>query len=205
MKKLVLIMIAIAISMSVMAQEKTKVKEAGLVFNDMDNFGLTYRIGSTHSLWRFNTLLFTGSNSIATSKELQSSNNKIGFGVKIGKEYRKDIAKNLELRFGADLSFNYIQSSNEYNKRESNDFDRLEESVTYVPGANLVLGLNYVINDKFIIGAEILPYFSYSYEEQEITSFAESAIDNVVTNKYISGFNFGLSNSSVLLSLVYRL
>jgi hypothetical protein len=31
---------------------------------------------------------------------------------------------------------------------------------TYQPGINLVFGMNYVFIDKFVVGAELLPYFS---------------------------------------------
>ena len=106
MKKSLLIVLCLSMSYYLMAQENEKVKqkEIGLVFSNLDNFGLTYKTGTEKSLWRFTTLFISGDNIEETEDSLLSKQNKLGFGVKIGKEYRKNIAQNLELRFGADLS-----------------------------------------------------------------------------------------------------
>ncbi len=105
MKKLFLILFAASISLSISAQEKTKQKEIGISFKSLNNFGMTYKIGNEKSLWRFNTLLMSGSNINEFSDSVETQRNRIGFDIMLGKEYRKSIGENLELRYGADISF----------------------------------------------------------------------------------------------------
>lgn len=194
---------AFFISLFLIAQETTKQKEVGLVFNNLDNFGLTYKTGSDNSLWRFNTLFISGSNLDETADSLVMQFSNMGFRVSFGREYRKEIAEKLELRFGADISFRYTQSKSEYNYKSVNNYDRLYERITYQPGINLVLGLNYVFNGSFVIGAEVLPSFSYTTGTSVQKNYYSSTGSNEIKSD-ISGFNYGLSTSSVLLSLAYR-
>jgi len=73
---------------------------------------------------------------------------------------------------------------------------------TYEPGINFVFGLNYVVNDKFVIGADILPGFSYYTGTLTEMNYYINYGNETKTN--FSGFNYGLSNTSVLVSLAYR-
>ncbi len=200
MKKSVLILLSFTMSIFVVAQELPKIKEVGIVFSSLDNFGLTFKIGKENSLWRFNTLLINGGNMEETLDSVVSKTSSVGFGFGFGKEYRKILVKNFELRFGADLSFRFIHQKNELNDNRVNGYDRSRNKTFYEPGFNLVIGFNYVINDQFIIGAEILPYFSYTFGSiDEIHS-----VDDKEMKTDISGFHYGLSNTSIMLSLGYR-
>jgi len=200
MKKMVMVLVCLSASYYLMAQETVKQKEIGLVFSNLDNFGLTYKTGTNKSLWRFNTLLITGNNVDNTTDSLVNKQSNFGFGVKIGKEFRKDLVDKLELRFGADLSFSFNQSKYDYDDKTINGHDRKDERITYRPGINLVLGLNYEFNDHFVLGAELLPSFSYTTGSSTESNYYND--DEVKTD--ISGFNYGISNTSVLLSLAYR-
>lgn len=202
MRKSLLILLCLFVSYFLMAQETVKQKEIGLVFNNLDNFGLTYKTGTNKSLWRFNTLFLSGNNSDLTQDSSMNKHNSLGFGIKLGKEYRKEIADNFELRYGADFSFNYSQSKNDYDDKTVSDYDRLSEQTTYRPGVNLVFGLNYIFNDYFVLGAEILPAFSYNTGKS--IEKRPSINDGNEVKSDISGFNYGLSNTSVLLTLAYR-
>jgi len=185
-----------------MAQETVKQKEIGLAFSNLNNFGLTFKTGTDKSLWRFNTLFISGNNTETTSDSLVDKLSSDGFGIKIGKEYRKVLVDNLELRFGADLSFSYNQTKNNYEDKTINNYDWKMERTTYQPGINLVFGLNYVFNDNLVLGAEILPYFSYITGTEISNRYYNSS--DVERKSDISGFSYGLSNSSALLSLAYR-
>jgi hypothetical protein len=202
MKKSLFILTALSMSFFLMAQGQSKQKEIGLVFNNLNNFGLTFRIGTEKALWRFNTLYLSGNNVTQTADSSETKNIRNGFGLKLGREYRKTIIGNLEFRFGADLSFNYSNSKVENNDKSINNADILRQSITYQPGINLVLGFNYVIHDKFVIGAEVMPYFSY-ITGTSVEKYYHSNNVNEIKSK-ISGFSYGLSNSSVLVSLIYR-
>ena len=197
-----MILFCLSMSYYLMAQETVKQKEIGLVFSNLDNFGLTFKTGTDKSLWRFNTLFISGSNMDNTADSLVNNQSNMGFGVKIGKEYRKVLVDNLELRFGADLSFTYSQLKSEYDDKTVNDYDRLNEQTTYGPGVNLVFGFNYKLGDNFVIGAEVLPNFSYTTGTSIEKYYYTNNGDEVKSD--ISGFNYGLSNTSVLLSLAYR-
>lgn len=200
MKESFIILTAILMSLSIMAQEKPKQKEIGITFMNLDNFGLTFKTGNEKSLWRFNTLLISGNNMDELSDSLDRKIRNIGFKIMMGKEWRKVIVKNFEMRYGVDLSFRYNSSDYEYNDKTINDYDRLDKSTIYEPGINLVFGFNYVLNDHLVIGAEVLPNFSYMTGTSTNTSFRD---DNILESD-VSGFNFGISNTSVLLSVAYR-
>lgn len=126
-----------------------------------------------------------------------------GFDVKVGKEYRKSIVDNLEMRFGADLAFKYSHSQTAYNDKTANDFDSLNERTTYQPGVNLVFGFNYLLGENLLVGAELLPSFIYITGESILESEDASGVEEIKSD--ISGFNYGLSNTSVLLSIAYKL
>jgi len=202
MKKTVLIMMALTMSLFVTAQEKTRQMEVGLAFSNLNSFGLTFKIGSKKSLWRFNALLLSGDFRKDTSDSTAAKQNNIGFGFNFGKEFRKGIGKNFELRLGVDLSFKYSQSNWDYNDKSVTYQDKTIKGYTYEPGINFVFGLNYVVNDKFVIGAEILPGFSYYTGTLTERNYYINYGNETKTN--FSGFKYGLSNTSVLVSLAYR-
>ncbi len=201
MRKSLLILLCLSMSYFLMAQETVKQKEIGLVFNSLNSFGLSFKTGTNKSLWRFNTLIISGNSMDNTSDSTTSRQSNTGFSVKVGREYRKNIVNNLELRFGADLSFRYTQSKFNFDDKTVDNQDRLNEITTYSPGINLVFGFNYVINEKILLGAELLPGFNYvtgtSVEKYYYNNDEEIKQD-------ISGYNYGLSNTSALLSVAYR-
>jgi hypothetical protein len=83
-------------SFFVMAQETIKRKEIGLVFSDLNNFGLTFRTGTDKSLWIFKTLLISGGTFDQIGDSSANKQSHSGFGLQLGKEYRKAIAENIE-------------------------------------------------------------------------------------------------------------
>ncbi len=200
MKKLSLILLSLIFPFSLMSQETIKQKEVGLLFSNLDNFGLTFKTGTNKSLWRFNTLYLSGNNNNEIADSSESNYTSFGFNVQIGHEFRTSISNNLEFRYGADLSFIFNHYETDYNDKTIDDRDRYSKRNYYEPGINLVIGLNYVINDNLVFGAEILPSISYRKGKEE---------EKIYYNDYnierdISGLNFGLSNTSARLSLVYR-
>jgi len=196
MKKLALSLFAFTIAIFVVAQEKPKIKEVGIVFSNLENFGLSFKIGKEKALWRINTLLIDGGNLEETMDSVVSKTSSIGFMFGVGREYRKTIAKNLELRYGADLSFRFLKNKLDFNDNENT---RLSTRTYYEPRFNLVFGFNYVIKEQLIIGAEILPYFSYTFG-----SFVDEFSDNDNRETDISRIDYGLSNTSIMLSVGYR-
>ncbi len=201
MKKIILILSCICSSFFLMAQEKTTNKEIGIAFSNLDEFGITFRIGSEKSLWRFNTILVSEVEYNYSLDEYKSTDGDFNCGLKIGREYRKSVTENLELRYGTDISFRFSNSNYEYDSEtdDSNDYNR--ETKYYIPGVNIVLGFNYILKNNFILGAEILPSINY-YKRIDKYDYPNNNVENI-KNK-TSYFKYNLSNSSAVLSLVYR-
>jgi type II secretory pathway pseudopilin PulG len=202
MKKSLLILTALTLPLFIMAQGKSKQEEIGLVFGSLNNFGLTYKVGTEKGLWRFTTLYLSGNNQKTVADSLTTKNITTGFGLKIGREWRKTIIGNLEFRYGADISFAYNYSKNETDDKFVEAYSTLQESTTYIPGVDLVLGFNYVFLKKFVVGFEAMPYFNYITGTSKQKNYYSNNSEEVKSK--ISGFTYGLSNTSLLVSLVYR-
>jgi len=202
MKKSLFILLALSVSVFAIAQENKNVKEIGLLFNSTNSFGFTYRTGTDQSLWRFSALNLSGGNQKLNADSITTKHNDMGFGLKLGKEFRKNIAKKLDLRYGVDLSFYYDKYYSEREDQSMENYEYSDSEVTYSPGINLVLGLNYQIHKNIFIGAEILPFINYITGSESISQPYDNDLNE--EKRDISGFEFGLSSSSVMLSIVYQ-
>jgi opacity protein-like surface antigen len=200
LKKSFIILLCLAMPCFALAQDSLKRKEIGLTFINFDGFGITYRTGTEKSLWRFNTLFIGGNSSERTADSSFYKQSDAGFGIQVGKEYRKLIANNFELRLGVDLSFAYSKQKSESGFDTNDDYDNMTERKSYSPGIKLVFGVNYVLAPNLVIGAELLPGVSYSRGTVKDIN-GQGSITEISD---ISGVNYALSNSSALLSLVYR-
>lgn len=201
MKNAIYVFTLFLLSFSLAAQQTPAQKEVGLMFNSLDNFGLTYRIGNQKALWRFNTVLISGGTEETAGDSTWSTTNELGFNLRAGREYRKEIVEHLELRYGADVSFGYSQSSSETDDESYRNSDRSFESFTYESGVNLVIGFNYLISEHFMIGAELLPGFTYATGERA-SSQSNSALGEEKSE--FANYTYGLSNNSAWLSLAFK-
>ena len=201
MRKLFVILIALTLSSIVVAQDNTKVKEVGLTFRNLDNFGFSYKVGTEQSLWRFNAISISGSSNSQSFEDDDDDidSNHFGFGFSAGKEYRKLIAKNLEYRYGFDFSFNYSHSKRTQPSYSQYSQYDTAESDFYTPGFNLVFGVNYIVSKHLVLGAELMPYLNYTFGE---SSTGDDDYDKEITDH--SNFSYGFNSSSVLLSVAYR-
>ncbi len=200
MKKSLLVLAFLSISWFLTAQETVKQKEVGIVFNTLDNFGLSFKTGNTKSMWRFSTLLLSGTNASRDYDSISNNINRYGFGLRVGKEYLKNITDNFEFRYGADLYFSYSYSKNQMKNSNSGSNDLLTKDVRYTPGINLVFGFNYVIHNHLVLGAELLPIVVYT---TEISTSHRTATGNEIKHTN-SSFSYGLSTNSAKLSIAYR-
>lgn len=193
-------LIALCVSLSVMGQETVMQKEIGLLFNNFDNFGIGFKTGTESAMWRFNTLLLNGGEFNDEFNGIKRVQNNFGFDLRAGREYRRDIAKNLEIRYGGDVHIGYQRNKAEQENDNDPDFINFRETITFVPGINFVFGFNYVINNSIVIGAEVLPGISYRTGKNR----SQNNINEDEIEGDISGFSYGISNSSALLSLSCR-
>jgi hypothetical protein len=181
-----------------------RIKEIGLTLQSFDDFGLNYKVGRPDALWRFNSMFFSGWKLESTNDSGSENINKsFGIGVGIGREFRKPLVENLQFRYGVDITFSY--SAGETRTDVPNDpysyYNKTVNRNQYRPGLAFILGVNYIIKEKFIIGAEILPGVYYSTEE-EATDYHDS--NEVDTHLDSSGFGFQGSLSSAMLTFAYR-
>lgn len=199
MKKSLVILIALSFSMTAMAQESNCQKELGIVFSSLNSFGMTFKSGTEKSLWRFQTVLISGSSVENNNSGVVRKDTDLGFGFQIGKEFRKKIIDQVELRLGGDLSFSYNSSKEEFEYESVLTPDRTSKRTTIRPGLKFVFGLNYVIKDRLVIGAELMPGFSYMIgkRKEKVGDTEEMEFDD-------SGLSFGISNGSALLSIAVR-
>jgi hypothetical protein len=200
MKKTVLMLTAVFMALFASAQDNSKQQEAGIVFSNLNNFGLTYKIGTEKGLWRFTALNLSGNNKKTTTDSVDIKDFNIGFGVKVGREWRAKITRTFEFRYGLDLSFSYSQTKD---ITEDNSVRRVYGGGTYqydsyTPGVNCVLGFNYVFQKVIVLGFEAMPYVNFT---TEITKPDE---ENGTSKSKVSTFSYGLNSTSLLLSISYR-
>ncbi|CAL2083258.1 hypothetical protein [Tenacibaculum sp. 190524A05c] len=199
MKKTLLSLLLLGATISTtFAQEEGKRQEVGINFSSLNSFGLTYRTGTATNLWRFSTMALNLNNSKTETDDPVSQgreDSNFGIRVSVGKEFRKDVTKHLEFRYGFDLAFSYNQNKSTNNNTVS--FYE-QEGTVYTPSVAGVIGFNYVFNEHLAFGVEVLPRFSYRTGESTETN------GTTVTNSDISGYSFGFGNSPAQLSLSYR-
>jgi hypothetical protein len=193
MKNVALVFICLLAPLFTMAQEQEpqKVREVGIAFSNLDNFGFTYKTGTERSLWRFTALSLGGSNYRNVSTNPGSNQKNFGFGLTAGKEHRRTITDDLYFRYGLDIAFWYRSSNQEQNNTTST-------TRSLSPEMDVVLGLNYNINEKIVLGAELLPYFRYSRGNYKTVT------TNRETKSHSNSISWGVSSQSVLLTLAYR-
>lgn len=238
MKKSILTLLALITLTVSNAQEiadttnpKTKLREVGLTFTNLDSYGITYRFGNSKALWRFNAMGISGGNSTGedstktiykksvddlyygTDRHITNDrkNENFNFNIRIGREYRFPIKEKLTFRLGADIGYGYGYNFNTYTSSEANStnigIDEIEkENFDYA--INLVLGINYNITNSILFGFEVLPNFNYSknynYSKNTQTDGTGTIYSTTTTEGNSDGFYFGIRNTSAMLSLVFQ-
>jgi hypothetical protein len=197
MKKVCLMALSLIATLQLSAQEKPRTQEAGIVFSNLNNFGLTYRIGSEQALWRFNALMVNGRNFNLYGDSTDYFNSQFATSLSVGREYRRPITEKLSFRYGVDLSASFRTQRQERDDKTVNNNDLTNSQSIISPGINAVLGFNYSISEELLLGVEMLPYVAYDI------LIAESS-GNTAQNTSRGEFSYGLSNTSVQLSLVYQ-
>jgi hypothetical protein len=205
MKKLIPALTAILLTLYISARGQTEQNEVGIVFKDLNDFGLTFKTGTPNALNRFTAVILSGYNDSHDADSENYKENEIGFGIKVGREWRKRITKTFEFRVGLDISYNYSKYKYETDyKSAALGYDKVvEEGSDYTPGINLVLGFNYVFAKVIVLGFEAMPFISYSTGSSSVEEYY--GLQNwVASSNNNSGFSYGLSSSSLVLSVSYR-
>jgi hypothetical protein len=175
------------------SQEVIKQKEIGISFSNFDSFGFFYRTGKPSAMWRFNSVFGSGYSQQQEDDTNTYETNSFGFSVSAGREYRKILIENLEGRAGFDVALSYQSYKNE--QREYPSYT--SSSKAFTPGLNVVFGLNYIVKQRVILGAELLPGFYYTTGKITQESSGET---NTID---VSNIGFSLSNMA-RLTVAYR-
>jgi hypothetical protein len=205
MKKNLISILAILITLPFMGQgqDLPKQREIGLIFTGLNSFGLTYRQGDAKGLHRFRIANIVGDSYNRTSDSLSNNSQRFSVDLRVGAEHRKALNENFTFRYGLDLGvgLDLRDESNEAlfgtNRSESSS-----ESQLFSAGFNMVLGVNFQLTDKILLGAEVLPGLTYTTGQEERTTFSTG--NGTRSNQFIvSNWSYQMRLSSILLSAVY--
>ncbi|WP_282036563.1 hypothetical protein [Saccharicrinis aurantiacus] len=215
MKKKYFVFLCLALSIGVFAQEKQK--EIGVVTSSFENFGLSYKFGSSKALWRIKTIYGNGfnmdseygpyeyydynTNEIIDKVNYQTSDS-YSIGFAFGREYRVLITEDFEMRYGADLRYTYGNSKDIRNNSLNTDEKWVSKNIHNIMGVNFVFGFNYVFASNILLGVNINPYLVYRIGKSE--SGNEFDYEETKSSYVNTTLSYGLSTSSILLTLAYR-
>jgi hypothetical protein len=193
MRKVFLSLMLLAVSMSAFPQEHPSIaNEFGLIFSNLNSFGLRYKCGNDKTMFRLTSLVLNGTstinsydnysvNGIDDSDISNSTANSIGYGLNLGIEKRKWITDNFCVYGGFDWINSYTRTRNNtitpsqsqftYTEPDgafvvlSSPFNNASNSVAWTisSGLGIALGTSYNVGDLFRIAAELEPTISYKY------------------------------------------
>jgi hypothetical protein len=198
-KGITLVLMYLCTLPSVTAQEPPVLHEVGLSLSDFNNIGVTYRRGTEKALWRFNIFNFEGEDFYFNEDRLEDYRGELQFNIGVGREYRRELGKKLTLRYGADLSFSYYHRIFRIEFLEDNE-EYSTNFHEYYPHLSLVVGFNYSLSSKIAVGVEVLPNVGY-----EVRNYSGKRDQEITFDTTTSNLDYRLSNSSALLSIVYKL
>lgn len=181
------------------AQETPKQEEIGLVFRNLNSFGVTYRTGTAELLTRFNSTILSGGHIRSEVDSIQNANDRFALDLSIGREYRRPLSDKIDFRIGYDVLLGYGFTRQ---KRDGNSLNPDYEAfiAEIEMGLNLITGINYRINEEFILGLELQgPGIGYTLSRRS------STFNNNEDQEWSSEIAYGFSNYGVLFSLVYVL
>ncbi len=199
MKNILLGALTLCLTLSIKAQESPKLREVGLTFSNLNNFGITYRTGTAAALWRYNVGSLNNSSSSQFRDSIEYSIRRIGLNVSIGREFRNSVTEKLTFRYGLNLFTSFSTNTNEVDDQRQRGNSSKNSQIQLEPGVSAIVGLNYQLTDNLVLGAEMLPSVSYTYNIFDI----DSSLGGISSNNS-SDVNFDISNQGVLLSLMYQ-
>jgi len=172
--------------------------EFGIIFSDLNNFGLRYKVGGEKTSFRFSLLtlnLLSSNQSSDPSSGGTIKQTGYGGGVRIGFDNKVPLFGAFSLLLGAEvgLNYNYSHYTEELNGNASDE----HITTTLDPGLSFIFGVNYILKDHLVLGAEINPTVSYT---NMVTKYKEPQEYNDKSNKIA----FSLVTSGAGLYFAYR-
>jgi hypothetical protein len=205
MKRILILLLSSLSILTASSQEKVKIKEIGISFQNKNDYGFLYRIGNTGSVWRISSSFFIEKykldNKIQNSEYHREA---FGYSLALGKEFRKSLNDKLEFRYGAEVFYSYQKEGEDSRYPDDNSFivwNYLNRN-TRSSGLHLMIGFNYLIESNFVIGLEINPRISYQEVKQNQILIGQGLSQEF--NSINDGYGFGLNQKFALLSIIYR-
>lgn len=185
---------------------KGRINEPTISFTSFDDFGFIYKLEQKNNwYWRFLLLYGRQYARETVGAEFYHSSSYFAPGLGLGIEKRFSIVRKLQFKTGADVRFSYGEQEQSTNDDLEDHYYSYERSyVSYK--LNAILGLNYLINEHFIVSVEFTPYilygrqktsYVYSQEEEQMEELDSRDIDQ----EYLS---YSLTNKTVSIALAYR-
>lgn len=194
-KILCLTLLAICIVLSLNGQSnQEKIKDIGLNFSSLSNFGIRYKKSRDDlRFFRLTLVTINGFNFKSVPDSMGSNKNSFGLGFNIGYEKRKSINNKFSIYSGLDFltSFNSQMTNVVYDKIK---FEKRSISL----GVGYVIGCTFRINEDISISTEIIP--SIVFTNEKLTNTVGKEKTDLTNN----GLTYGFSNSGASITLSYR-
>jgi len=187
------------LSIAAFAQRDTiKVREVGLVFSNINSFGLCYKFGNENTLFRITALSLTGANNAASYNTYSyngvhdtvpsSPSSSFGVGLNFGFEKRKPITDRFYFYYGLVLINSYTESNSNSTTPSTSFLTYWNANNVFTvqsvvlnssnavntwnisSGLGVVLGVAYKLNKSFSIEVELIPSISYNYGDSKTTT-----------------------------------
>lgn len=148
--------------------QDNNIKEVGLNYGTY-GYGPIYKFGGQKSVWRtrFNIHEISKEKFQTANNERERSN--LNLGIYLGKEWRSYKGKRFTFKYGGDLGFEYWRT-----KDKGTQINPPVSTVRYGYArqifVNAVIGFNYNIAKRIVLGFEALPRFGISYNNSKVES-----------------------------------
>jgi hypothetical protein len=181
------------------AISRGRINEIGLIFSNLNSFGIRYKYGNDRTLFRLTSLVLNGTSTINSYSDYSadgisdndisnSTSNSIGAGVNVGFEKRKWINDKFCFYGGIDWINSYTrtksntvtpsQSQFTYTDTKGNFdvlssvFNNTSNSLAWTAstGLGIAFGASYNLNRSFSITTELEPSISYKYTKTTTSS-----------------------------------
>lgn len=189
-QKCLLVFFCLLFGWNSFAQKNPTIHEVGLSISSGLDFGLIYKTGKEKSVFRLQTLFLNGMHqSQPNGNNTNVNNNNYGFGISLGSEFRQNIAQNLFLIYGFGAGVKY-SGQNVVNNGLIEQYNHI-----FSPNINLVIGVNYVLKERWVFSIEALPYIQYDVVTQSTSNNL-----GVVSSR----ISYGMNMASVRLVIAHR-
>ena len=189
---MIIILLAGCLSIPVLAQDKPvrRFHEFGITFSSLNNFGLRYKYGSEKTRFRFSLLSLNLASLNEYGRKVDSSEHKqqyYGAGLRIGFDKRIPLFSTFTLLLGGEVGVTYDYLHDKYEIKGSTPNESTRWTVS--PGISFIFGVNYVVKDHLVLGAEINPTLSYTYgiTKTKAPTEYERTTNNIGFNLVTSG------------------